>query len=467
MGKTSEPPRTPRGMRDFAPDEKRRRDWVIDRIRRVFDRYGYEPIETPAVELFEVLRGKLGEEGEQLLFKILRRGTPLDDLRLGKLPSVTIHSFDEVVDSALRFDLTVPFARFLAMHPQLPRPFKRYQIQPVWRAERQQRGRYREFYQCDVDVAGSASMMADAEIVAIVVETLEDLGFTEFVTHIGHRKVLDGLVEVAGGQGHYQDICCAIDKFDKVGSAGVREELGRRSVPEGIADEILTRVAREEEPAKLLRTLAAELAATRNGPAGVAELAELFDILHALGVPARRLALDLRLVRGLDYYTGPVYESIVTTPAIGSLTGGGRYDELLGKFTGQPLPAVGTSIGLERIIEVMKEFSMLPETGGGTEVLVTIFDDATRAQALALVTELRRAGLRCEISLKPPKGLRPQINYANTKKIPLIAVLGPDEVAAGQVVLRAGAERQVRVARADAAAEARRLLAQQPGDAPR
>ncbi len=461
MGKTNGQPRTPRGMRDFGPDEKRQRDWVIDRIRRVFDRYGYEPIETPAVELFEVLQGKLGEEGDQLLFKILRRGTPLDDLRVGKLSSVTIHSFDEVVDSALRFDLTVPFARFIAMHPQLPRPFKRYQIQPVWRAERQQRGRYREFYQCDVDIAGSASMMADAEIVAIAVETLEDLGFTEFVTHVGHRKVLDGLVEIVGGQGHFQDICCAIDKFDKVGPAGVREELGRRGVPEGIAEGVLARVGREEGPAELLRLLATELAGTRNGPAGVAELAELFDILRALGVPARRLALDLRLVRGLDYYTGPVYESIVTAPAIGSLTGGGRYDELIGKLTGQPMPAVGTSIGLERIIEVMKEFSMLPEADGGTEVLVTIFDDATRAQALALAAELRRAGLRCEVSLKPPKGLRPQINYANTKKIPLIAVLGPDEIAAGQVVLRAGVERQIKVARTEAAAEARRLLAHQ------
>jgi histidyl-tRNA synthetase len=460
MGKTSDQLRTPRGMRDFAPDEKRRRDWVIDRIRRVFERYGYEPIETPSVELFEVLRGKLGEEGEHLLFKILRRGTPLDDLRLGKVPSVTISSFEEVVDSALRFDLTVPFARFVAMHPQLPRPFKRYQIQPVWRAERQQRGRYREFYQCDIDVAGSSAMLADAEIIAIVVETLLDLGFREFVTHIGHRQVLDGLVEAVGGQAHYQDICCAIDKFDKIGLAGVRQELEQRGVPAAIASAALERVGREGSSAELLDALATDLETTRRGPQGVAELRELFELVRALGVPERHFMLDLRLVRGLDYYTGPVYESIVTSPAIGSLTGGGRYDGLLEKFTGQPMPATGTSIGLERIIEVMKEFDMLPETGGGTEILVTIFDDATRNAALGLASELRRGGLRCElILLHPVKGLRPQINYASTKGIPLIAVLGPDEIAAGQVVLRAGAEQQLRVNRGDAVAEAKRMLA--------
>jgi len=465
MSKTGDLLRTPRGMRDFAPDEKRRRDWVIDRIRRVFERYGYEPIETPSVELFDVLRGKLGEEGEQLLFKILRRGTALDDLRLGKVTSVTVGAFEEVVDSALRFDLTVPFARFVAMHPQLPRPFKRYQIQPVWRAERQQRGRYREFYQCDVDVAGSASMLADAEIVAIVVETLLDLGFKEFVTHVGHRKVIDGLVEAAGGQAHYQDICCAIDKFDKIGPDGVRAELDQRGIPAAIANEVLERVGREGSSAELLAALAVDLAATRHGPQGIAELRELFEIARALGVPDRHLRLDLRLVRGLDYYTGPVYESIVTTPAIGSLTGGGRYDDLLGKFIGQPMPAVGTSIGLERIIEVMKEFSMLPAPTGGTEILVAIFDDATRNEALALAAELRRADLRCEVVLKPPKGLRPQINYACTKGIPLIAVLGPDEISAGQVALRAGAGQQLKVERAAAATEAKRMLAELRGAA--
>ena len=231
-------------MRDFPPQEKRRRDWVIGCIRGVFERFGYDPIETPSVELFEVLRGKLGEEGEQLLFKILRRGTELEKLRLGQAGSVTIERFEDVVDSALRFDLTVPFARFLATHGDLPRPFKRYQIQPVWRAERQQRGRYREFYQCDVDVAGTESMLADAEIIAIVVACLRELGFTDFRTVIGHRKLLDGLIESVEGNAWAGDICTSIDKFDKIGAEGVREEMGRRGIPAPVAEAILEQIGR-------------------------------------------------------------------------------------------------------------------------------------------------------------------------------------------------------------------------------
>ncbi|MCK4306188.1 MAG: histidine--tRNA ligase, partial [Candidatus Eisenbacteria sp.] len=450
--------RTPRGMRDFPPKEKRQREWVIGRICSIFESYGYEPIETPAMELFEVLQGKLGEESDQLLFKILRRGTPLEDLRRGKVSAVSFKDFDEVVDSALRFDLTVPFARFLAMHRNLPRPFKRYQIQPVWRAERQQRGRFREFYQCDVDVAGSESMLADAEIVSIVVETLLDLGFTEFQTHIGHRKILDALVEAAGGQAHARDICCAIDKFDKIGMAGVREEMSNRGIPKGIADDILKRAAIEGSVEEVISHLERTLSGTVHGPQGITETRELFEILEAMGVPSQRLVLDLRLVRGLDYYTGPVYESIVTTPAIGSLTGGGRYDELIGRFTGQPIPAVGTTIGLERIIEVMKEFSMFPEVLTGTEVLVTIFDASTRNDSLAIANELRRAGIRCEVSLQRPKGLKRQISYASSKEIPLIAVIGPDEIAAGEVTLRAGPKKQRKVKRAEVGKEARLFL---------
>ncbi len=449
-------------MRDFAPEEKRQRDWVINRIRLIFEQYGYEPIETPSVELFEVLRGKLGEEGEQLLFKILRRGTPLEDLRLGRAGSVTIENFNDVVDSALIFDLTVPFARFLAMHRDLPRPFKRYQIQPVWRAERQQRGRFREFYQCDVDVAGTDSMLADAEIIVIQIETLLDLGFKDFRTHIGHRKILDGLVELVGGQEQYTEICCSIDKLDKIGADGVREEMLKRGVPRNVADDILERVGIEGSPREILSHLDMVLSATRNGPRGLAETRELVSILEAMGVSAKHFCFDLRLVRGLDYYTGPVYESIVTSPSIGSLSGGGRYDELIGKFTGQSVPATGTTLGLERIIEVMKEFSMFPEIRGGTQLLAAIFDPSTRDDSLALASELRRGGIRCEIPLKPPKGLKQQIAYASEKGIPLIAILGPDEIAAGEVMLRAGPADQRRVKRAQVVEEVRRFLESVP-----
>jgi histidyl-tRNA synthetase len=451
-------PRIPPGMRDFTPREVRQREWVIGRIRAIFERYGYEPIETPALELYDVLKGKLGEEGEQLLFKVLRRGTVLEDLRLGRVPSVTISNYDEVVDYALPYDLTVPFARFLAMHPDLPRPFKRYQIQRVWRGDRPQRGRYREFYQCDVDVAGTSAMAADAEMIAIVVETLLDLGFKDFRTHIGHRKLLDGLVESAGGSAHLQPISLAIDKLGKIGPDGVRDEMTKRGVPAEVAAAILERIAIEGSADEILTHLETPLAATRNGLQGIAETRELFAILAAMGVPADHYRLDLRLVRGLDYYTGPVHESIVAQPPIGSLTGGGRYDELIGRFTGQPIPATGTTIGLERIIDVMKEFEMLPAIVSGPQLLVTVFDEASRPASLALASELRRAGYRVEVPLQRPKGLKPQIAYASAKDIVLVAIMGPDEIASGSVTLRAGPGNQRTVPRARVADELRAFM---------
>jgi histidyl-tRNA synthetase len=445
-------------MRDFLPEEKRQRDWVVSRIRAVFERYGYEPIETPSLELFETLRGKLGEEGEQLIFKVLRRGTQLDDLRLGRIDCASFESFDDAVDYALPYDLTVPFSRFLAMHPNIPRPFKRYQIQRVWRAEKPQRGRYREFYQCDVDVAGTESMLADAEIVAITIETLLDLGFEEFHTRIGHRKILDGLVEFAGAQDRFTDICVSIDKIEKIGPDGVRAEMARRGVPREAAEKILELLELKGSSQEILTRLEQVLADTRNGPQGIAETRELLEALDAMDVPAERYLFDLHLVRGLDYYTGPVYESFVSTPPIGSLTGGGRYDELIGRFTGQPIPATGTTIGLERIIDVMKEFSMLPPSRSSTELLVTIFDGETRNASLSLAGELRKAGICAEVPLRPAKGLKKQIAYANSKGIPLLAILGPDEIAAQKVTLRAGPQNQRTVARPEIVKETRAFL---------
>jgi histidyl-tRNA synthetase len=445
-------------MRDFTPRDVRQREWVIQRIRTTFERYGYEPIETPSLELFEVLKGKLGEEGEQLLFKVLRRGTPLEELRLGRAKSVTVEDYADVVDYAMPYDLTVPFSRFLAMHPELPRPFKRYQIQRVWRADRPQRGRYREFCQCDVDVAGTDAMAADAEMIAITIEILLDLGFDGFRTHIGHRKLLDAMVESVGGDEHLAAISASIDKHDKIGLDGVRDEMGRRGVPPAASEAILELVTLSGNEPEILDRLDAALAGTRNGAAGVAEMRELLAILEAMELPRERYGLDLKLVRGLDYYTGPVYESIVAEPAIGSLTGGGRYDGLIGRFAGQELPATGTTIGLERILDVMREFDMLPDVAGGTEILVTLFDATLRDAALRLAAELRRAGLRVEVPLQTARSLKPQIAYASSKGIPLLAILGPDEVAADTVTLRAGPRDQRTVARADLIAEARSFL---------
>ena len=452
-------PRIPPGTRDFTALEVRQRAWVIDRIRGVFERFGFEPIETPTLEFFETLKGKLGEEGEQLIFKVLRRGTALEDLRLGRVAAVTVSDYDEVVDYALPYDLTVPFSRFLAMHPDQPLPFKRYQIQRVWRADKPQRGRYREFCQCDVDVAGTSSMLADAEVIAVTIEALGDLGFRDFHTRIGHRKIFDGLVESAGGAEHFRALCTAVDKLDKIGLDGVREEIAQRGVPAQVGDALLARITREGPAEELLGEMERTLAGTRQGIAGVSEMRELLALLAAQGVPAGHVRFDPGLARGLDYYTGPVYESVVTRPAIGSLSGGGRYDELIGRFTGTPLPATGTSLGLERIIDVMRELEMLPARPGATEVLVTIFDAASQAAALGLASELRRAGFRTEVPLKPAKGLKPQIAYASEKGIPLLGILGPDEIAAGTVTLRAGPGNQRRVPRDQVITEVRAFLA--------
>jgi len=452
-------PKIPPGTRDFAAAELRQREAVIGRIRTVFERYGYEPLQTPSLEMFETVKGKLGEEGEQLLFKILRRGTALEDLRLGRVPQVIVTDYDQVVDYVLPYDLTVPFARYLAMHPELPLPFKRYQIQRVWRADKPQRGRYREFYQCDVDVAGASEPIADAEIIAITVDALRDLGFERFETRIGHRKLLEGLVEAAGGAEHFHDICLAIDKLDRIGRAGVEEEIVRRGVPSPVAARILETVEIEAADGEILARLEGSLAGTRRGPAGVREMRELLAALGALGVPRANYRLDLGLVRGLDYYTGAVHESVVTEPAIGSLSGGGRYDELIGRYAGQPIPATGVSLGLERIIDVMKELGMLPEAPGASETLVAVFDQTTRAASFALAGELRRAGVRAEVPLKTVKGLKPQIAYASAKGIPLLVILGPDEIAAGEVTLRAGPGNQRRVPRERIVEELRAFLA--------
>ena len=452
-------PKIPPGTRDFDATELRQREAVIDRIRAVFERYGYEPLQTPSLEMFETMKGKLGEESEQLLFKVLRRGTALENLRLGRVAQVTISDYDDVVDYVLPYDLTVPFARYLAMHPELPLPFKRYQIQRVWRADKPQRGRYREFSQCDVDVAGTSELLADAEIVAITIEALRALGFERFETRIGHRKLLVGLVEAAGGSGHFHDICVAIDKLDKIGRAGVEEEMTRRGVPAPAAARVLAAIETPGSDEDILARLDGALANTAQGPAGVREMRELLRSLAALGVPRENYRVDLRLVRGLDYYTGPVHESVVTEPAIGSLSGGGRYDELIGRYAGQPVPATGASLGLERIIDVMKELRMLPAPPGASEALVTVFDATTRDASLALAGELRRAGVHTEVLLKSVKGLRPQIAYASEKGIPLLVILGPDEIAAGEVTLRAGPGNQRRVPRTRIVEELRAFLA--------
>jgi histidyl-tRNA synthetase len=505
------PPRIPAGMRDIPPDQMIKRQYVLDVVRTVFEEFGFEPLQTSAIELAETLLGKYGPDAERLIYRAWYGDEPGGEY-------------------ALRYDLSVPLSRFVAMNPDLPRPFKRYQIAPVWRADRPQKGRYREFYQCDVDIVGTESMMADAEIVAVVIEVLERLGFEGVTISINNRKLLDGIGQYAGMPEALQaGLYRSIDKLDKIGLEGVRRELLMVGVPrepvqplqraarlgiqgklaledmgealvedEGLAPELVNGVlsrlqeevqdaiARDVPPGELqaetrdiVQRLAPELRAYYGqeaelipaevvdrlldllqigGPVGdvldslaermadypravegVDELRRLFRYLEAMGVHEGAYQLNFAMVRGLEYYTGPIYETMVEKPkAMPSITGGGRYDELIGLFSEVNYPATGTSLGIERIIDAMDELDMFPPDLWSTTaaVLVTVFDETTVDASIKLATRLRGAGINTTMSYDPDERLGDQIGYASAKGIPFVIILGPDEVEAGQATIR-------------------------------
>jgi histidyl-tRNA synthetase len=411
----SEQTRPARGMRDFLPEDVRRRDYVIGVIASVYRRYGFEPLETPALENIETLTGKYGDEGNKLIFKVLRRGE---------------HESSGDTDLALRYDLTVPLARVVAEYRgKLPKFFKRYQIQPVWRADRPARGRFREFFQCDVDAIGSRSMVVETELCAAVSEILQTLGFDDFTVQLNHRDLLTALLAAVGiDPSLHGTALVAIDKLDKVGVGGVQTELVERGVSETNAAALLGAF---EDPRRLDQLVAT----TRLGSNAAGQIAEIVALAEA--TPARgRIRFSPRLARGLSYYTGAIME--VTVPDLsGSLGGGGRYDGLIGMFLGQDVPACGFSLGLERMLVVMGERSMFPASvqQASADVLVTLFDAQTVQEALGLAAELRRAGLRAEVYPEPDK-LGKQMKYAAAKTIPFAAILGGDEIARGEVTIK-------------------------------
>jgi histidyl-tRNA synthetase len=535
-------PRVPRGMRDNLPEQMVRRLYVIDVIRGVFEEFGFEPLETPAIELAETLSGKYGSEVERLIY------------------SASYANREE--NLMLRYDLSVPLCRVVAMYPQLPKPFKRYHIAPVWRADRPQKGRYREFYQCDADTVGSSSMLGDAETVAVIYTILHRLGFRKFTVHVNNRKILNGIGQFAGVppsllRGLYQ----SIDKLAKIGPAGVRQELLAVGLPEAIFEPI-QRVARlylqkkveldqvgsrlreqavhdpaqgkpvpipepiaaavepalrevlagqtpgsveperlqeharqlayavtpalrqvygattqlipgevvdrllalleiRGDPHTVLGSLRRTLQEYPEASQGIAELEQMVHFLALLGVPEQNYTIDVSMARGLEYYTGPIYETVVEEANIGSITGGGRYDNLIGMFVERSLPATGTTIGIERIVVVMEELNMFPVSIGKStaQVLVTTFQAGLVDESIRLAVLLRQSALRTQIYFDADP-LREQIGYAANKGIPILAILGPDEVARGQVTvrnLRAG--EQQTVAREQAASLIRQWLA--------
>ncbi len=429
-------PSLPKGTRDFLPEQMYRRQHAIGVIREVFERYGYEPLETPSLERLEVLSGKYGDEGEKLIFRLLRRGTGLESLLAGEKEFV-VRRYEDLVEEALRYDLTVPLSRVVAMHQnELVFPFKRYQIQPVWRADRPQRGRYREFYQCDVDTVGSHSMLADAEAIAIVYDALRSLGFKNFRIRLNNRKILNGILTYAGVPAEQTtDVLIAIDKLEKVGFDGVRRELRGRGLSEVAVKKIFAVLETTGDRERALTELQRAYGEVEELVRGAAELQEVAEGLDALGVPSEAWTVDLFLARGLGYYTGPIHEAVIEEPKIGSLTGGGRYDQLIGMFLGRDIPATGVAFGLERIIDVMGQLNLFPERKTATRVLVTVFDRSTLADTLRYAQALRQKGVPTQSFLEAAK-LKKQLAYADRKGIPFVVILGPDEIANQRATLK-------------------------------
>jgi histidyl-tRNA synthetase len=425
----------PSGTRDFLPADIRRREHVIGVVRRVYERYGFEPLETPAFENIETLLGKYGEEGNRLIFKILRRGD---------------HEASGEADLALRYDLTVPLARVVAQYQnELPRLFKRYQIQPVWRADRPAKGRFREFFQCDIDAIGSTSPIVEAEQIAAVGDVLAELGFVDFKILVNDRRILTGLLNAAGvvPAGH-ETALIALDKLDKIGEQGVAAEFVARGIDQAAAERLIGMLRDIYEapsqsgdstgsPVSAARFDALEsfLGQTAEGHA-VEHLRDIVRLLHQLPV-AEHVYVDPRLARGLSYYTGAIMEIVVPDLA-GSLGGGGRYDHLIGMFLGRDVPACGFSLGLERIIFVMTERSMFPEalTAGAVDVIVTFMDDASRVDALDFASRLRGCSLRAEIYPEASRKFDKVLKHASSRGARMMAIFGENERTLNQVGVR-------------------------------
>ncbi len=429
-------PSIPKGTRDFSPVEMARRNYIFDTIREAFRLFGYKQIETPSLENLSTLMGKYGEEGDKLLFKILNSGDFMkavnpEDLETRNLPRLT----SQLCEKGLRYDLTVPFARFVVQHrADLQMPFKRFQIQPVWRADRPQKGRYREFYQCDADVVGSDSLINEVELLQIIDEVFERLGINALIK-VNNRKVLTGIAQVLGAEDKIVDITVAIDKIDKVGLENVNKELLEKGLSqEAVArlEPILTLTGTTEE--KLAR-LSEILAGSEEGLKGIAELREVLDGVAALGGKAE-VELDVSLARGLNYYTGTIIEVKAKDVAIGSITGGGRYDNLTGVFGMPGLSGVGISFGADRIYDVLNQLDLYPaEISAAVKVLFINFGEAEARMAEKTIASLRRAGISAQLYPDAAK-MKKQMNYANAEGVAYVAIIGEDELASGTVTLK-------------------------------
>ncbi len=435
-------PSLAKGTRDFSPREMIRRNYIFDTIKTVFKKYGYSEIQTPAMENLSTLTGKYGDEGDKLIFKILNSGdylTKASSTHLSDLNSNALtHSISE---KALRYDLTVPFARYVVMHQNdITLPFKRFQIQPVWRADRPQKGRYREFYQCDVDVVGSPSLLNEAEFILIYQEALGNLGLKDFTIKINNRKILSGIAEVIGKPELIIDMTVAIDKLDKIGLEGVIKELIERGFTDADINKLKPVILLEGSNDQKLERLKAVLSSSPTGLAGIEEIKSVFAyVAGMIGLDASikpNLELDITLARGLNYYTGCIFEVKTNEVVMGSIGGGGRYDDLTGMFGLKGLTGVGVSFGADRIYDVLQELRLFPEsTVAGTTVLISNFDLEAEKYALPVLQQLRNAGIAAELYPSSAK-LKKQMTYADVKAIPYVILIGSDEIQSGELTLK-------------------------------
>ena len=431
-------PSTPKGTRDFLPAEVAKRNYIFNTIRSSFETYGFSPIETPSFELSSTLLGKYGEEGDRLIFKILNSGDKMKKADTQALTDGNLTRFsNSLAEKALRYDLTVPFARFVVQHQnELAFPFKRYQIQPVWRADRPQKGRYQEFYQCDADVVGSDSLIYEMDFVLLFDEVLSNLNIPNFTIKINNRKILSGIAEVCGEEDKLIAITVAIDKLDKIGIDGVTKELIDRGISQAAMDKISPLFNISGDTRSRLAQMRDYLTGSEIGIKGIDELEYIFDQVVDLGVKNAKVEFDVTLARGLNYYTGAIFEVAADDVKIGSICGGGRYDDLTGIFGMKDVSGVGISFGADRIYDVLEELDLFPTTvDNRLEVLFVNFGKEEESHCIKNVRALRAAGISSEVYPKSAK-MQKQMKYANARGVKHVAMLGANEIESGLIQLK-------------------------------
>lgn len=434
----SSKPSIVKGTRDFLPETMAKRNFIFDTIKTVFKTYGFLPIETPSMEKTETLMGKYGEEGDRLIFRILNSGDGMKKADTQALVEDNLARFaNSVSEKALRYDLTVPFARFVVQNQnELSFPFKRFQIQPVWRADRPQKGRYREFYQCDADVVGSDSLLYEIELIQIFDEVLTNLGLTDFSVKINNRKILSGIAEVCGETEKIVPITVAIDKLDKIGKEGVVKELLERGISQTAIEKIDPLFALSGSNQEKLNQLKDFLADSEIGLKGIQELEYVLLQAENLGIKTAKLEFEVTLARGLNYYTGAIFEVVANNVKIGSICGGGRYDDLTALFGLKGMSGVGISFGADRIYDVMSELDLFPEAAlTATKVLFANFGEEEQVQCMKYAKQLRNAGISAEVYPSNVK-MGKQFKYADDRKIPLVVMIGSDELASNTMKVK-------------------------------